>query len=228
MRQARHWVPHLEGVAINYAVVFRAGATEERTVGVLEFEQDRLRLRGRGNAGAHELEIPFADLCEVGIHRDPNERLKGLPTIVLERTAAQAVEVAPLGALFLHEIADLLASMAQPNGGGELLAVLVSLKPGCLDRARALLAKGPPLDPGVLGLSGHEVYLDKSKALFVFRGAEVRTRVDKAMRHPAVWRAGLAWQGCFAGPPHIINPAECTVEGPPAYRWSAAGTPGTP
>jgi hypothetical protein len=141
---------------------------------------------------------------------------------VLKRTTAQAVEVAPLGALFLHEIADLLASVAQPNGGGEVLAVLVPLKPGCLDRARTLLAKGPPLDPGVLGLSGHEVYLDESKALFVFRGADVRTRVDKAMRHPAVWRAGLAWQRCFAGPPQIIDPAEHTVEGPPAYRWSTA------
>jgi hypothetical protein len=207
---------------MNYAVVFRVGITDQTAAGVLEFEQDRLCLRGRGNDGAHELEIPFADLYEVCIHRGPSERLKGYPTIVLKRTTAQAVEVAPLGALFLHEIADLLASVAQPNGGGEVLAVLVPLKPGCLDRARTLLAKGPPLDPGVLGLSGHEVYLDESKALFVFRGADVRTRVDKAMRHPAVWRAGLAWQRCFAGPPQIIDPAEHTVEGPPAYRWSTA------
>ena len=213
---------------MNYAVVFRAGTAEETAAGVLEFESDRLRLRGRGNDGAHELEVPFADLSEVRIDRSPNERLKGYPTIVLERTTAQPVGVAPLGALYLHEIADLLTSVAQPNGGAEVLAVLVPLKPGCLDRARTLLAKGPPLDPGVLGLSGHEVYLDESEALFVFRAADVRARVDKAMRHPAVWRAGLAWQACFAGPPQIVDPAEHPVTGPPAYRWSTPRPTPTP
>lgn len=213
---------------MNYAVVFLAGIAEKTAAGVLQFEQDRLRLRGRGSDGAHELEIPFADLSEVRIERGANERLKGYPTIVLERTTAHAVKVAPLGSLFLHEIADLLASVAQPNGGSEVLAVLVPLKSGCLGRARTLLAEGPPLDPGALGLSGHEVYLDENEALFVFRGVDVRARIDRAMRHPAVWRAGLAWQGCFAGPPHIIDPAEHTVEGPAAYRWNNARVTPTP
>jgi hypothetical protein len=205
----------------HFAVVFRDGTAEQAAAGVLELEQDRLRLRGRTNDGAHELEIPFTDLSEVRIARSPTERLNGYATLVLERTSAQAVQIAPLGIAFLPQIADLLAAVTQRTDGDGLLAVLVPLKPGCLDRARALLAKRPPLDPALLGLNGHEVYLDGSEAVFVFRGDDIRARVGKAMRHPAVWRAGLDWQSCFAGPPQIVD-ATHTIQGPPAYRWTPA------
>jgi hypothetical protein len=201
-----------------FAVVFRDGGVE--AAGALEVERARLRLRGRAASADLDLEIPFSDLTEVRVGRRPTERLNGHPTLVLERSTMPAVYVAPLGVAMLREIANLLVSLTRP-AGGDVMVVLVPLKPGCLVRARKLLDKGPPLDPAVLGLSGHEVYLREREAVFVFRGSSVRDRVGRAVRHPAIWRAGLAWQRCFAGPPQIVEPAELSLDPDPAYRWIA-------
>jgi hypothetical protein len=200
-----------------FAVVFRDGGSE--AAGALEVERDQLRLRGRGTLGDLVVQIPFSDLAEVRVGRSPNERLNGYATLVLERRTMPAVQVAPLGVAMLREIADLLVSLSQA-AGGDVLAVSVPLKPGCLDRARQLLDKGPPLDPALLGLTSHEVHLREGEAVFVFRGINVHARVSRAIRHPAVWRAGLAWQSCFAAPPHIIDAANLNLNDI-AYRWVA-------
>jgi hypothetical protein len=117
------------------------------------------------------------------------------------------------------EIVRLLSSLT--NRDGDTLAVRVTLKKGCLGRARALLAKGPPLDPASLGLSGHDVYLHEGEAVFLFRGSDVRVRISKALAHPAIWRAGLAWQRCFAAAPQIVDAADVWLDPTPAYTWSA-------
>jgi hypothetical protein len=199
-----------------FAVVFRDGSAE--AAGVLEVEDARLLLHGRGTSGELTLEIPFEDVSEVRIGRRPGERLNGYGTLVLERRALPPLQVAPLGIAMLAEISDLLFSLTQ-RVEADALVVSVPLKPGCLGRARKLLAKGPPLDPASLGLSGHEVYLRESEAVFVFRGSDVYGRVAQAIRHPAVWRAGIAWQRCFAGAPAIVDAAELRPEDEPAFRW---------
>ena len=199
-----------------FAVVFRDNSTE--APGALEVEPDRLRLRGRGRGCYVELEIPYSDLVEVRIGRRTSERLNGYATLILERATLPPVHVAPLGVAMLPEISDLLTTLSQ-RAGGDVLAVLVPLKPGCLDRARKLLAKGPPLDPASLGLSSHDVYLRDGEAIFVFRGSNVRAQVSKAIRHPAIWRAGLAWQRCFAAPPRIVELADVSLDHNPAYHW---------
>jgi hypothetical protein len=209
------------GMHERYAVVFRTG--ESQATGRLDIEQDRLLLSGRAADGILELEIPFSDLVEVHVGRRPNERLNGYRTLLLERATAPAVRVAPLGMAMLSEIADVLVSLTG-SGGGSVLAVCVPLKPGCLSRARKLLAKGPPLEPALLGLSGHDVYLSETEAVFVFRGADVRAQVGQAVRHPAVWRAGLAWQRCFAAPPQIVDDTTALdLDAVPAYSWTAPG-----
>ncbi len=200
-----------------FAVVFRAGGVE--AAGSLEIEQDRLLLRGRAASGNLDLEISSSDVLEVRVGSRPSERLNGHRTLVLERANMPPVQVAPLGVALLPEIADLLASLTGGRGG--VLAVSVPLKPGCVRRARELLAEGPPIDPASLGLQEHEVYLDEEAAVFVFSGKSVRARVGKAIRHPAVWRAGLAWQRCFAGPPAIVETAQLRLSGTPVYRWAA-------
>lgn len=201
-----------------FAVVFRDGGRE--AAGALDVEQDRLLLHGRGRDGSLELEIPFSDLNEVRVGHRPSERLNGYPTLLLERTTLPAVQVAPFGLALLPEIVALLASLSRREAG-DVLAVSVALKPGCLDRARKLLAQGPPLDPASLGLSSHEVYLREGEAVFVFRGSDVRERIGAAIRHPAVWRAGLAWQCCFAAAPQIRDLAEVWLDPVPAYAWAA-------
>lgn len=199
-----------------FAVVFRDGSV--KAAGRLEVEHDRLLLSGRGNGGSLEIEIPFSDLVEVRVERRPSERLNGYPTLVLERTQRPAVQVSPYGMTMLPEIADLLISLSQ-RAGGDALTVVVPLKPDCLARARRLLAQGPPLDPGSLGLSSHEVYLREGEAVFVFRGSNVRRRIRRAIGDPAIWRAGLAWQRCFAAPPQIVELGDVSFDADPTYRW---------
>jgi hypothetical protein len=199
-----------------FAVVFRDASVE--AAGALEVEHDRLLLSGRSRDGSLELEIPYSDLMEVRVGRRPSERLNGYATVVLERAALPPLQVAPYEMAMLPEIADLLISLNQ-RAGGDVLRVVVPLKPGCLARARRLLAKGPPLDPASLGLSSHEVYLREEEAVFVFRGSNVRTMISKAVRHPAIWRAGLAWQRCFAAPPQIVELGEVSFDSDPTYRW---------
>jgi hypothetical protein len=199
-----------------FAVVFQAGSA--RAAGALEIQPDRLRLQGRGGDGILDLEIRFSDLSEIRVGRRPSERLYGYATLVLERATLPPVRVAPLATAVLPEIVSLVSSLNQ-NAGADLLAVRVPLRPGCLGRARILLAKGPPFDPSSLGLSSHQVYLSAGEAIFVFRGSNVRARVGEAIRHPAIWRAGLAWQRCFAAPPQIVPPADLSLDADPAYHW---------
>jgi hypothetical protein len=200
-----------------FAVVFRVDSAT--AAGALEVEQDRLSLRGRGNDGPLELEIPFSALTEVRVDRRPGESLNGYPTLILESTTLPSIQISPFGMTLLPEIADLLGSLSRPAGA--VLTVYVPLKPGCLDRARRLLANGPPFDPASLGLTSHDVYLREGDAVFVFRGDDVRSRIGKAIRHPAVWRAGLAWQRCFASPPAIVELADHWLDFEPAYHWTA-------
>jgi len=211
-----------------FAVVFceRGGAV---SAGALELREDGLLMSGGSGQGRCDLSVPFCDLGEVRIGRVRADRLNGYPTLVLERVHSPAVQVAPLGVGLLHEIADLLLAIsAERRAGGEELAVVVPLKPNCLLQAAKLLEAGPPVDPAALGLTSHQVYLREGEAVFVFRGPAVSARVGKAMRNPALWRAGLAWQDCIAGRPSIDRSTEVlSREATPAYSWAAPENSGS-
>jgi len=212
----------------SYAVVFceRGG---DAAAGALELRQDRLLLMGRAGPKRCALRVPSADITAIRIGWLPADRLNGHTTLVLERERRPAVQVAPVGAGLLHEIADLVGALrAERRAGGEELAVVVPLKPNCFVRAAKLLEAGPPVDPAALGLTSHQVYLREGEAVFVFRGPEVSARVEKAMRSPALWRAGLAWQDCIAGRPTIHRSTEMLArEATPAYSWAAPENPGS-
>jgi hypothetical protein len=209
----------LDEMQERFAVVFREGAAEAS--GRLDVEPDRLLLQGVSARGELTLEIPCSELRAVRVVQSLSERLNGYRTLVLERSNGPAIQIAPLGVAFVPEIVSLLSSLTNPDG--DALAVRVALKEDCLARARELLAKGPPLDPASLGLSSHDVYLREGEAVFVFRGSDVRARVSKALAHPAVWSAGLAWQRCFASAPQIVDAADVWLDPEPAYAWSAPG-----
>lgn len=204
-----------------YAVVFRE-SDGPAACGRLEVADDRLLLSG-GKAGRHvDLSIPLADIGGVHIGRRQAERLNGFRTIVLERAAGPPVQLAPLGIGLLHEITDLLSALTATHEGGDELAIVVPLKPGCIARARNLLALGPPLDPAELGLTAHQVYLREDAAVFVFAGPRVRERVREAMRSPALWRAGMAWQRCIAGRPEVSEvPEILATEFELHYSWTS-------
>lgn len=211
------------GPPVRYAVVFREGAGPA-AAGALEVSEGRLLLASRTHGRAHEVAVAFTDVVEIHVGRLPAERLNGRPTVVLVRKRMPAVQVAPLGAGLLNELADLLIALtAEPSEEGDELAVVVPLRQGCLERARRLLEFGPPLDPAALGLTGHEVFLREGEAVFVFRGPNVAARVGQAMGSPDLWRAGINWEDCIAGPPEIAKAADVvSSDETPAYRWTAA------
>jgi hypothetical protein len=204
-----------------YAVVFREQGGHE-AAGALELGADTLLLTGGNRERRADLAVPFAQVVDVHIGRDQNERLNRHPTLVVERAHMPTVLVAPLGAGLLTEIADLLIELTerQPEHD-DRLTVAVPLRPDCVERARRLLEQGPPVDPATLGLTSHQVYIAEHEALFVFTGPRVRARVRNAMRTPALWKAGLAWRDCIAGQPRIVGSAGLLANEAPAYTWPA-------
>jgi hypothetical protein len=232
----------LRGVAdVDYAGVGDCGKMHERfavvfcergeaaATGALELNHDRLLLTGRAGEKRYALSVPLAVITAIRIGRLPADRLNGHTTLLLERERMPVVQVAPLGAGLLHEIADLVGALAaERRAGGEELAVVVPLKPNCLQRAAKLLEAGPPVDPAALGLTSHQVYLREGEAVFVFRGPNVSARVGKAMRSTSLWRAGLAWQDCIAGRPTIHRSTEMlSSEATPDYSWAAPESTGS-
>jgi hypothetical protein len=206
-----------------YAAVFREG-TNAQTAGGLVVGDDRLLLLGRGRDGRVEVSIPYAELREVHIGRSREECLNGHPALVLARRNAPPVQVGPLGAGLLHELADLLAALTTRHADNEeQVVVIVPLKAGCAGRARELLQHGPPFDPAALGLTRHEVFVGDREAVFVFAGPHVREKIGQATRDPTIWRAGIAWRACIAGRPRITDSRElpaAAVAALPVYSWA--------
>ena len=209
-----------------YSVVFRV-APGPSAAGALLVDEERLLLEGRSPEGRVELSVPYADLSEVRIGRSPEERLNGHPALVLEREGAQAVQIVPFGAGLLHELADLLATLATEHAdGGEQVAVIVPLKEGRLARAKELVSQGPPFDPAALGLMRHQVFLTADEAIFVFAGPHIRAKLERMTRDPTLWRVGHTWRGCIGGRPRLATAPEI---GPgrndqPVYSWTANTT----
>lgn len=205
-----------------YAVVFReAGGLA--VVGGLEVTDEALLLSGRRGEERRELTVRHDRIIGVRIGRAPADRLNGYRTVLLERVALPAVQVAPLEVTCLHEIADLLGALAsEGSASGEQLALIVPIKPECFEQARELIRQGPPFDPASLGLTGHQVYLHGSETIFVFSGPNVRARVRQALRGPALWRAGMAWQDCVAGRPRLTEASgELLTGATPVFTWTA-------
>jgi hypothetical protein len=87
------------------------------------------------------------------------------------------------------------------------------LKEGCHERARELIADGPPFDAAEERLTRHTVYLSSHEVVFVFEGHEVEWIVDAVVSEPfryQVEQAFEAWRPIIDGEPRMA-----TV----AYSW---------
>lgn len=206
--------------SVRYTAVFCDGATAPTTGGLL-VDEERLLLTGRNGKSRVELSISYAELREIRIGRNRDECLNGRPALVLARRNAPPVQVQPLGAGLLHELADLLATLtARPSDTAEQVAVIVPLKPGCMTQAKELVAQGPPFDPRALDLRRHEVVLTEREAIFVFVGPRVREKLERAVANPSLLRAGLAWRACIAGRPRLESRRPAGA-GESIYEWVA-------
>lgn len=208
---------------VRYAVAFRV-APGAPAAGALVVCEDRVLLEGQSSEGRSELSVPYADITEVRIGRSPEERLNGKPALLIEREGAQPIQIEPLGFGLLHELAEILTSLALENANpGQRVAVIVPLKRTQLARARELVSQGPPFDPGAFGFTRHEVFLIGDEAIFLFTGPRVRAKLARMTGDPTLWQVGRAWRDCIAGRPRIAAVPEVAVRGSdrPVYSWAA-------
>jgi hypothetical protein len=92
----------------------------------------------------------------------------------------------------------------------ERIAVIAQLRPGSEERAKSLLAAGPPFEPATLGLTSHDVYLGHDAVVFVFEGREVERSVSDLVNDPASSGSFSAWGPILDGSPTLARSA---------YRW---------
>src|SRR5207248_188104 len=82
--------------------------------------------------------------------------------------------------------------------------VIVPLKEGMHERARALAAKGPPFDPADTLLVRHQLLLTPAEAIFVFE-ADSEIALEALLGQLDVWAAAAAWSPIVAGPPRLAE-----------------------
>lgn len=188
-----------------YAVKWRE-PDGQRYVGRLTLTSKALRLEGRaGDGSTVERQVGYDELREVRVGQVGADRLDGRPTLVLVRAdGSYSVASAVMGAGILHELVDRVSELrlASPRRA----TVVLPLKEGALERARELVAGGPPFDPAETSLARHCVWLTSQEAIFVFE-AQSEGGLEALLGMLDVWAAAVAWRDLVAGPPRLAEVA---------------------
>jgi len=189
-----------------YAVVWREGH-EPAASGRLEIRPRSVAFTGADHGRAVERVVPLDTLRAIRVGRSPGDRLDGRCSLVLEPRVGSTIRVASVAQPgIVSELAQRIAGLQL--GGEEMprrLLVAVPLKEGALERARALIASGPPFDPEDTALERHRVFLLDDEALFVFETGPSAKKLEDALARPDLWRGASAWQELVAGPPRITE-----------------------
>jgi hypothetical protein len=85
------------------------------------------------------------------------------------------------------------------------LVVVVPLKPGTADRARELLAEGPPLDLTETRFRAHAVHTTDREVIFVFDSPGAPATLTLPGDDPALWQASAAWRKVMDGKPRVAR-----------------------
>lgn len=213
---------------LSYAVVWREPGGP-RYAGGLELGPSALRLRGAAPDGSVRAErLLYDDLAAVRVGRAAEERIDGRPVLVLDRQVGGRLCVASLeGFGIVHELAERVAELTSGRAAlPSRLAVVVPLRSGARERARALLEEGPPFDPETMPLERHHVFLTEREAVFLFEGPEAKALVQRLVGDPAVWKVAVAWRACLGGKPRLAEEAYAWVRVRDAVRASPSGGQG--
>ncbi len=196
-----------------YAVKWRE-PDGQTFIGRLALGPRALRLEGRrcGSEGsAVDRRFGYEELQGLRIGSRGPDRLDGRPALVVERAeGAYLVADAGMGAPIVQELVDRLAQLrlAAPRKA----TVVVPLKEGSIERVRALVAQGPPIDLDETPLTRHELLLTPREAIFVFE-AETEDGLRASLSRLDIWSAAAAWSQLVAGPPRLAEIA---------YAWERA------
>ena len=93
--------------------------------------------------------------------------------------------------------------MMSENEGNERLAIVAKLRPGSRERAKEILAEGPPYDLADAGFRRHSVFLAGDTAVFVFEGRNIHQLVSKLIDDPASAGSFSVWAPLLAGTPSL-------------------------
>jgi hypothetical protein len=83
--------------------------------------------------------------------------------------------------------------------------VVVPLKPGMADRARELLAAGPPFELTETEFHRHAVHLTDREVIFVFDTHGDSATLRLPGDDPALWQAAAAWREVLDGKPRVAR-----------------------
>src|SRR5688572_1210276 len=81
------------------------------------------------------------------------------------------------------------------------LVVVVPLKEGVHEKARSLLAQGPPFELETTEFDRHEVYLTQREVVFVFESPGATATLRLLGEDPSLWKVAAAWQKLMAERP---------------------------
>jgi nucleotide-binding universal stress UspA family protein len=101
---------------------------------------------------------------------------------------------------------------ARDDGDVERMAITIRLRPGNEERAKELLASGPPFDPGRAGFARHAVYVGPELVVFEFEGDDLERRLSALVNDRLHTAAFAAWAPLLAETPALAHPA---------YYWAA-------
>lgn len=87
------------------------------------------------------------------------------------------------------------------------LVVLVPLREGAREKARSLLAQGPPFDLEATDFDRHEVYLTEREVIFAFDSETLPATLHLPGEDPSLWKSAEAWQELMAGKPRKAETA---------------------
>ena len=191
---------------MSYGVVWREG-TSELARGKLELLPRAMRLEGMTGSSPTTREIPYDVLSEIRVGRRPDERLDGRPCLVLASRRGEPplaiASVAQTGVV--GELAERLSALQADARSHRPIAVVIPLRQGSREAARALLAEGPPFDPVALGLDRHHVLLTESEAIFIFESTLGASALEALLTDAHLIESAAIWHEHLAGPPRIAE-----------------------
>jgi hypothetical protein len=195
----------LRAVSATYAVNWEEHPGE-RCSGKLELRSRSLHLDGLDDGRPRTTAVPYRDISAVRVARSSTDRLRGRPTLVLDRRGRPPIRIA--GVAQSGIVSELAERLAAVNLGEERpvsrVIVVIPLVQGVRDRVAALVRSGPPFDPEEVGLERHHVFLTEREAIFVFEGT-IPATIRRLAEDTDVWTAASAWAGLVAGPPLVAE-----------------------
>jgi hypothetical protein len=209
-----------------YAVTWQ-DSSEESSSGKLELSPEGMIFEGSAGNGPVTMVIGYDEISTIRVARASADRLAGRPTLVLERRGNAPIRIASVAQTgIISELAERLAKvLLEERSELSRLAVVLPLQDGMEDRARLLIAEGPPFDIERSGLESHHVFVTNSEAVFLFEG-ETAAAIRLLAGQAHLWTAASAWNELLAGPPRIAEDAYSWARHKTLDGASFASTPG--